>query len=303
MKTPILFLIYNRPNLEKQVFEKIRQAKPSDLYVASDGPKDRSDKKLCDEAKKIITTIDWPCHLHTLYRKKNLGCGKAVSGAIDWFFSHIEEGIILEDDCLPDLSFFPYCEDLLTRYRNDPNIMLISGTTYFLNPFFSKSYSFSIFPQIWGWASWRRAWKLYDYSMKAFPRYLYSNKISEIIKGSREQTFWNKLLTRAHKHEIDSWDLQWAFTCFLHKGLCIIPKTNLVSNIGFYKQALHTKGKPLMYVNKTMKIHFPLEHPEKIHSSVLIDSYIQKNIYNPSPIMYILQIPFLEKINRLIHYW
>ena len=162
---PILFLIFNRPQLTARVFAAIREAQPSQLYVAADGPRSNrpGEADLCEQARRVINGVDWPCEVKTLYRQENLGCRQAVSSAITWFFDNVEAGVVLEDDCLPIESFFRFCSELLIRYRDDTRIGMISGNNHGFRIYDdSLSYSFSKHGAIWGWASWRRAWRLYD---------------------------------------------------------------------------------------------------------------------------------------------
>ena len=166
-ETPILFLIFNRPDETKKVFERIKKIKPKFLYIAADGSrKDREgETELCERVKKVVEIIDWDCEIQRLYRKENLGCKEAVSKGIIWFFENVEQGIILEDDCLPDISFFTYCEELLNRYKDDDRIISIGGTNLghkFRN---KNSYSFSRFMNMWGWATWRRVAQKIDYNL------------------------------------------------------------------------------------------------------------------------------------------
>lgn len=169
---PILFIIFNRPETTKAVFHEIRKNQPFQLFVAADGPRREifEDIENCRKVREIIQLIDWECNVQTLFRDENLGCKIAVSSAIDWFFSQVDEGIILEDDCLPDQSFFPFCQELLEKYRYDAKIMMIGGSNFQFNKNkFEYSYYFSRYFHIWGWASWKRAWQFYDVEMKAWP--------------------------------------------------------------------------------------------------------------------------------------
>jgi hypothetical protein len=234
LQTPILFLIFNRPDQTAQVFEEIRKQQPAKLFIAADGP--RSGKSgeavLCDETKEaILQRIDWDCEVNTLFRENNLGCGKAVSSAIDWFFDSVEEGIILEDDCLPDPSFFSFCTSLLSHYRTNEKIMHISGSNYQMGiKRGDGSYYFSRYTHIWGWASWRRAWKKYDFSMQRY-------------KDTSREGLNRRLCTDLDaicRHEIDAWDIQWFMSVWFNKGWTITPNTNLIRNIGYGKQATHT---------------------------------------------------------------
>lgn len=242
-KTPILFLIFNRPDTTRQVFSVIREIKPTRLFIAADGPRaDRSgDAKLCKETRQIIKEIDWPCQVQTLFRDNNLGCKIAVSSAIDWFFDQVEEGIILEDDCLPDPSFFPYCSALLEKYRNRDNIMLISGTNLLGKWKEDKqSYHFSVYGGIWGWASWRRAWKKYDVEMKDWPDQETKQAIRKFMGSQKQYKERAFRFDRVFRGKIDTWDYQWSFTRLKNQGLSIVPAVNLVKNIGFGTEATHT---------------------------------------------------------------
>ena len=277
-KTPILFLIFARADTTKRVFERIKQIQPVKLYVAADAPRrDRPDEiKRSEEVRSIIELIDWPCEVHTLFRDNNLGCKVAVSSAITWFFSQEEYGIILEDDCLPDLSFFPFCEELLLRYKDDERIGHIGGNNFLNGVIDSKfSYNFCSVSHIWGWASWRRVWK--DYNVN-FPYWteartdgykkksLFINKKEEIYFS----TFLSDVLGR-HKG-INTWDTQYYFMHRLQSRLSIYPKVNLVTNIGLHSiEATHTtkKNDDLFVVSES--IEFPLKHPTYVTSNKEID--------------------------------
>lgn len=245
MNTPILFIIFNRPDTSTQVFDVIRSIRPARLYIAADGPRDdRPDElRTCQEARRVVEVIDWPCEVSRLYRDKNLGCKLAVSSAITWFFENVEEGIILEDDVIPDPSFFSYCEELLVRYRGNSRIMHISGNS------FQKgiqrgpaSYYFSHLGHVWGWATWRRAWALYDLSMKDFPALQRSHLKALLDPAEEIVDYWMFNLEKTWRGEIDTWDYQWVFSLWINGGLSITPQVNLVKNIGFDNRATHTKA-------------------------------------------------------------
>lgn len=268
MKTPILFLIFNRLDTTKQVFESIRQARPSKLYVASDGPREeRPDEiKVVQAIRDYITSsVDWNCELHTLYREKNLGCKHAVSSALDWFFSSEEEGIILEDDCVPEQSFFPFCQEMLERYRDDERVMMITGTNYlFLNNEMDDSYFFSKYYIIWGWATWRRAWKLYDINMTDWPTLQRNKQLEWIYPHKLLVKIYRTMFQQAYVNEIDTWDIQWWYSCIFQNGLCLVPKYNLISNVGeighfasegTYDEFIRMPTKPIDYKNLVHPIH------------------------------------------------
>lgn len=264
--TPILFTIYNRPDVTKRVFEAISQVKPPKLYIAADGPRPHisGDFSKCNETRSIIAQVDWPCEVMTLYQERNLGCGVALSTALSWFFTHEERGIVLEDDCLPSKSFFGYCQELLERYQDDKRVMHIGGNN-FLNghsrphPY---SYYFSRNGHVWGWATWRRAWRLYDFRMghyfflrrKGYFDHFFSNPIEKLYRLRK--------LDQVVAGTIDTWDYQWDFARFINSGLAIVPRINLVRNIGAGLNATHTKGVEDKYLGmERNEISLPLEHP------------------------------------------
>src|SRR6478609_2139677 len=194
LRTAVLLVIFNRPETTRLVFEAIRKAKPTRLYIAADGPREHvaSDHKKCEEARQIVTQVDWDCQVHILFNQKNLNCGVGPSSAFTWFFEHEEEGIILEDDCLPSQSFFWFCQELLERYRDDTRVMHIGGNN-FLNGWRNDSdysYYFSRSGYVWGWATWRRAWNQFDFKIKhyskarqhGFFRYYFLNPLEKMYR-------------------------------------------------------------------------------------------------------------------------
>ena len=240
-QTPILFLIFNRQDTATQVFTKIREIKPAYLYIAADGPREgkEGEIEICYKTKKIIlNSIDWDCEVKTLFRKENLGCGLAVSEAITWFFENVEEGIILEDDCLPDLSFFEYSEVLLEKFRFDSEIYHIAGNLPINNSAQTNyTYFFSKYSLIWGWATWRRAWESYKYRID------FSLENINIIRGRfskhSECEYWLKCFERIYFNKINTWDYQWFFNVLISNGKAVLPTTNLVYNIGLYNNSTH----------------------------------------------------------------
>jgi len=240
---PILFLVFNRLDTTKQVFEMIRKAAPQKLYIASDGHRDNrvGEKEKVETVRDyVLKSIDWNCEVKTLFRNENLGCGKAVSGAITWFFENEEMGIILEDDCLPSMSFFSYCKELLEYYKNNPRIYHITGhnpLTYTKTPY---SYYFARIQHCWGWASWRRAWNHYNFDIKDLNIFIEKRKIKNIFSGNADRHYWIDIFKKMDNHEIDTWDHQWTYTIFNNNGICINPAKNMITNIGFGVNATHT---------------------------------------------------------------
>jgi hypothetical protein len=290
LETPILFLTFNRPKQTEKVFAQIRNAKPTKLYFAIDGPRAGKigEEDLCQQVKHIVLdNIDWNCEVKTLIRDKNLGCKQAVSSAITWFFEHEPEGIILEDDCLPDPSFFPYCAELLSKYRDDTRIMMISGD-YFQKEKLRSDYSyyFTRYNQIWGWASWRRVWNLYDVEMKILPEILKNNYLFDILQDKTAVKKWEKAFLKVYEGKNDTWDYQFTLTCFIHGGLCINPNVNLISNIGYDENATHTSPDSFSLANLPVEpIQFPLKHPPYMIRDNVADTYDEKWIFHPNKLL------------------
>lgn len=284
IETPILFLVFNRPDTTARVFDAIRAARPRQLFIAADGPRaDRAgEAERCRQAREIATAVDWPCETRTLFRQDNLGCKRAVSSAIDWFFDQVEEGIVLEDDCLPDPSFFAYCGDLLARYRNDPRVMAISGDNFISGHWRpQESYYFSTFTHIWGWASWRRAWALYDVAMSDWPSQRDAGLMDRVFPASRSaRAHWTAVLNRMARGEIDTWDYQWAYATWKHGALSCLPAVNLISNIGFGANATHTHDAEAKLANLAREsLSLPLNHPAAVVANTQADAWTSQHVF------------------------
>ena len=281
LNTPILFLIFNRPNLTQSVFNEIKKIRPKQLFVVADGAKNDEEWKLCRQTREIINQIDWDCEVHKNYSDKNLGCKVKVSSGIGWFFENVEQGIILEDDCLPNESFFSYCQELLKKYKNNNRIMCISGDNFQDGKVRGEgSYYFSIHNHCWGWATWRRSWKFYDVNMETFPKFKKENNIKKILNKKNAQKYWLKIFGKTLNDKIDTWAYQWTYTCWSQGGLTCLPNVNLVSNIGFDNRGTHTTNKNDKNANIPAKeIKFPLVHPEIIKTNVKADNYTNKQVF------------------------
>lgn len=283
-KTPILLLIFNREDTAEKVFQRIKEIRPLKLYIAADGPREsrKEEGELCKQTRdKVLSMIDWDCELKTLFRESNLGCKTAVSSAIDWFFKNEEMGIILEDDCLPDLSFFKYCEEALIKYKDDEQVCVVSG-----NNFFESAQShpentfFSIHNHIWGWATWRRSWQHYDVTMKKWPELSETNFLGKLFKTNQEVKFWKNCFDEVYYRNIDTWDYQWMLTCWMRNALTVLPEKNLVENIGFDERATHTKtNREIPLVAKSLT--FPLVYSEKIVRNYKYDNALWEKVLKP----------------------
>lgn len=280
-ETPILYLIFNRPDLVKQTFSKIKELKPKHLFLAADGPRKKNleDIPKCKECKEwVLAEIDWDCELKTLFREENMGCGLAVSEAITWFFEHVEMGIILEDDCLPDLSFFYFCEKLLLHYKDKNRVMHIGGNNFQDNQIRGNaSYYYSNYPHIWGWATWRRAWKLFDY--KIFENnHLSKEFLFNVFKADGPTSFWLRIQESLKKEHKSIWDYQWSLSIYSNMGIAINPNYNLVKNIGFGEHATHTLNGISIEV---ASIEIPLRHPERIQICHKADKHTFRKFLAP----------------------
>ena len=252
LETPVLFLVFNRPDVTQRVFDEIRKAKPSKLFLAADGPRQDKpgEKDKCQAVRNIVEQIDWDCEVYRSFRETNLGLKLAVSSAIDWFFEHADEGIILEDDCLPSQSFFWFCQELLERYRDDERIMQIGGNNYlFGKKKFDATYYFSKFNEIWGWATWKRAWYHYDVHMKTFPQFREEGQIDNYFDDREIQDWLMSYFEQDYntKGRIGLWSSQWSYAICAQNGLTISPSVNLVQNIGLVGEATH--------IDKTYKLY------------------------------------------------
>ncbi len=266
--------------------EAIRAVRPARLYVAADGPRDRSgEAERCAEARRVATSVDWPCEVKVLFQDRNLGCRIGVGSGIDWFFAHEPEGIVLEDDCVPSMSFFSYSAELLDQFRDDERVMCITGDNFQADmgdyPF---SYYFSKYNHVWGWASWRRAWNLYDREMKQFPRFMRAGRLERISSSPGFSEAWGKRFKSVYRGEIDTWDYQWQFSCWVHNGLTCTPRTNLVSNIGFRSDATHTTDASNSSANLAAgALEFPLAHPPQIAVEERFDAHVDVTLFGVRP--------------------
>lgn len=282
---PILFLIFKRLDTTIKVFNAIRKVKPSRLYIACDGARSNQEgesKKIQTVKNYVLDNIDWDCEVKTLFRDTNLGCRVAVSTAIEWFFDHEEEGIILEDDCLPDQTFFPYAQELLSRYKKDSRIMAITG--YHFHDYSANSpdsYFFSRYNHCWGWATWKRAWKLYDWEMSQWQTLKDTNWLLTVGDGNRLfQNYWTEKFESAYQGKVDSWAYRWVFSCWSQNGLGIMPYKNLVQNIGFGNDGTNTKNDNNKLANfSSQSMGFPLYHPVSVVRNYDLDLWTDKNHY------------------------
>jgi len=299
LNTPVTFMVFNRPELTKLVFEEIRKAKPKKLFVIADGPRKdkKEDAEKCLAVRSIVMNVDWDCELKVNFADNNMGCRDRISSGIDWVFCQTEESIFLEDDCLPGEGFFQFAEELLVHYRNDERVMFISGNNFQFNRKLSPySYYFSSYNHVWGWATWKRAWDKYDISMKYWPEVKENNLLRYWIKNESVVSFFEKQFDLVYHGKIDTWDYQLLFACWLNSGLTILPSVNLVANIGFGDDASHTADSADESSNIAIEeMNFPLVHPPYVMRDIDNDVFEEEN-----HLAYSFEAKVKRKLKKLI---
>ena len=275
--TPVAVFTFNRPELTQRLLDVLSKIKPRRILVVSDGarPDVPGDAEKCHAVRRLFDDLNWECLIEKNYAESNMGSFARNSSGLNWVFENVEEAIILEDDCLPDPSFFPYCAELLEKYRFDPNIGLISGNNFLNLERKSNlpSYFFSSYATTWGWASWRRTWQQVDLSMPYWPAFRDSGELRAAVHSREEVKYWKKIYNAIEKKKMkNAWDYQLMLACFKFNMLTIVPSVNLVSNIGYGPDATHCKNasSPLNDIPRG-KLEFPLSHKEKVRANGLTD--------------------------------
>lgn len=284
LKIPVVIIIFNRPDTTAKVFEAIRQAQPPQLFVIADAPRPnrQGEAAKCMAAKTIVNRVDWQCEVSTNYAEINLGCRERVSSGLNWVFSLVESAIILEDDCVPHPTFFRFCQELLERYKDDDKIMAISGDNFqFGNNPIEHSYYFSRYPHCWGWATWRRAWQNYDDQMQLWSKFSNSKWLENILQNAEAVKYWSQIFQDNYQG-FNSWAYAWVFACWSHNGLTILPNVNLVSNIGFGKDATHTASINRFANMPRKEMIFPLDHPPLIIPNIQADDFTENTMFSGS---------------------
>lgn len=297
-ETPILFIIFNRPEETFRVFEQLRRLQPRYLLVAADGPRKQvpGEAERCARTRSILDRIDWDCELKTLLREENVGCGRGVSEAISWLFSQHEAGIILEDDCLPHPDFFPYCEALLEHFKDQEQVMHIGGN----NSQSGKkrnatSYYFSKYPHIWGWGTWRRAWERFRFDLSGEDL---DASVRDIFSyyhfPEAEKRYWTDCFQVMKDKGIDTWDIQWTYSCWASRGMTVVPNVNLISNIGFDSTATHTRSRESKLANQPLQAMGKLVHNPQLRIDDEADAATFRR-YNQSR-----SIPFYQQLRNRV---
>lgn len=283
LETPVVLVFFNRPERVQQVFARIAAARPRQLFLIADGPRPGhpEDPDLVAAARQAVQAVDWKCEVHCDFSEVNLGVKRRVSSGLDRVFAQVERAIILEDDCLPHPSFFPFCQELLERYAGEPQVRMIAGSNFQLGqrrpPY---SYYFSIYPHIWGWATWATAWASYDGALSRWPQARREGLLEDYQLARSARRYWRRRFQATYEGKIDSWAYAWMLACWLENGLSIIPSVNLVSNIGFGDAASHTLGRRNPLSNLPVEaLEFPLAHPPLGMRFPEADAFTQRVIY------------------------
>lgn len=275
ISTPVAMFVFNRPELTARVFAEVRRAKPRQLLIVADGPRNPAEAARCDAARRAVENVDWDCEVRRNFSDVNLGCRNRMSTGIDWVFSQMEEAILLEDDCLPDSTFFPFCTELLERYRCDSRVMMISGDNFqFGRRRTRDSYYFSKIPHIWGWATWRRAWQHFDVSLREWPILRDTDFLDRLFEHPQFAQTYRRIFDQTAAGQIDTWDHQWAFAFWRQKGLSVLPEVNMVTNLGFGADATHTRNPASADAAiPAMSLQFPLRHPSSVECCAQADAF------------------------------
>lgn len=288
MRTPVVFCVFNRPAETARVFSRIEEMRPPRLFLVADGPRPGrpDDVAQCAATRALLERIDWDCEVQRDFSDHNLGCTQRMTTGISWAFSHVDEAIILEDDCLPDPTFFRFCDELLERYRDHARVTQIAGFNVPLDRRTKAcSYYFSRFATNWGWATWKRAWQHYDVGVKEWPALKETSWLLDIVKHRNVADSWGRMLDLAHRHGLEThWDYQWVFSCWLRRGLSVQPSVSMITNVGFGPSATHTKSSchdPRADV-KAAHMSFPLRHPAALAESPKADRIYMRQVILPA---------------------
>lgn len=284
LNVPVVFLVFRRPELTARVLARIREARPSRLFVVADGPRRgrAEDAAGCAEVRRVIERgVDWPCELTRDYAPENRGCAARVSSGITAAFAAADEAIILEDDCLPDASFFPFCAELLARHRDDERVAQVAGCCFLAPPAGPESYFFSRYPHCWGWATWRRAWRHYDHDLAAWRDPATRARVLGAIEDPRERAYWQDAFDRTAAGRTDSWAYRWTLSCWARGAWSANATANLVTNVGFGAQATHTAGDSPGAALPVAPLSFPLHHPPRVERDAARDAGVGRRCFQP----------------------
>ena len=280
LDVPVAFFTFNRLDTARQVFARIKEARPKKLYLVSDGPRERvtgEEEKVLEVRNYLLNNIDWECEVNKNFADKNMGCGRRMSSGIGWVFENEERAIFLEDDCVPEPTFFKYCQEMLEHYKDNAEVLIISGNNQIAYiDTFDGDYGFSHQANIWGWAGWHKTWEDYDYDIKDWEN---TKKLPVWKKIYNRKAYWTLMAEydTMYRHGYDTWDYQVSYMLGKKNAYCVIPKVNLVSNAGFTgKEFTHTDKMPEWMDQSSHPMTFPIKHPAKVSWSRKYDEEFSK---------------------------
>lgn len=292
LTTPVVLIVFNRPRETEIVFQAISRAMPEKLYIIGDGARSSrpSEPALVNEVRQIVSKVGWPCEVFTNFADENLGCRDRVASGLTWVFENEDEAIILEDDCLPDPTFFRYCQEMLKQHRQDESISIISGSNLTgLAPKDNSSYWYSSYAQIWGWATWKRVWDQYDVAASGWPNFRKSEAFKQKTRTKGSRLYWVNAFEAVYKGHLDTWDYQLALLAWQKNLKSVVPRANLISNIGFGATATHTINDASEFsAFPIVPLDFPLKHPPKKNVDFFLDGFIEDRQFRMSPGKYLL---------------
>jgi hypothetical protein len=283
LETPVAFILFRRPEKTARVFDRIRAARPTKLFLIAEGARaeDAAEARACEATRTVVENVDWPCEVTREYASENLGLKYRIPTGLDRVFAEVDRAIILEDDCLPHPSFFPYCEQLLERYADDERIVHIAGSQLLRSPPTGASYHFTRYPHIWGWATWRRAWRHYDVELSRWhgmPEAMREAYLQGLFEEESERRYWRYVWNNAR--QIDNWDAQWHYICVAGERLAINPNRNLIGNIGFGADATFGIQDPFGVADLPLEgVEFPLSHPAAIEPDMTADAEASRRFF------------------------
>jgi len=282
---PVIYLIFNRPEVTRRSFEVLRALRPARLLIVADGPRPQipEDAEKCRLTREIATAIDWPCQLQTDFSPANLGLKPRIVSGLNWAFTQVEEAVVIEDDCLPDPTFFRFAAEMLEKFRDDTRVMCVSANNFQEGRRRTEDgYYFSRYPHCWGWATWRRAWRHFDPELKQWPRLREGGWLRDMLQDDAAVPYWQGIFDRCAAGEINSWAFPWTYSCWIQSGLTILPNQNLVRNIGFGQDGTNTTSADHPASKLPVSpLSFPLRHPAWVIRDAQADAFTQYRQYAP----------------------
>lgn len=304
LTTPVVMIIFKKLDTTKRVFEKVRAAAPNKLYVISDAPRkyvEGEDEKVQEVRKYIDSHIDWDCEVIRDYAEQNMGCGKRIASGLDRVFQNEEQAIILEDDCVPHDTFFRYCQEMLEHYKDDNRVLMIGGNNPVEQLYDTKEdYIFSRVPFMWGWATWKRSWNLYDYKLSTWPQNRKNPLIAQAIPNKRARCFYTTEFEVLHQGKYDDvWDYQFMYVGIMNNMFGILPSKSHVENVGFVEDATHTYDMPDWINRNVTPVNFPIKYREDVIWDKTFDEIYMEKVTRQGYIVKLKQLLGLD-INKSI---